>query len=125
MPVRLMLFWPPERLSEVIREFAHFRFWDFGFSKATAKEDVNYQWRFNGADIPGATRDQLLLPAVQASQAGVYQLIASNRYGIAATRPTSLTIIVPLADSLDATNLLWTNSTSGRLTWVRPGEHLA
>ena len=42
----------------------------------------NYQWRFNGTEIPDATNDVLSLENVQLSQAGVYSVIVSNAAGV-------------------------------------------
>ncbi len=42
---------------------------------------VTYQWRFNGADIPGATSQTLTLPVVRQDQAGLYSVVATNEGG--------------------------------------------
>ena len=49
--------------------------------KISGVQPMSYQWRFNGANISGATNDLLTLTNLQFSQAGSYQLIASNAYG--------------------------------------------
>ena len=56
-----------------------------------------YQWRFNGADIAGATGPTLVLPNVQPAQAGNYQVAVSNAAGTASSAEAVLTVIVPPA----------------------------
>ena len=46
-----------------------------------AAPPVTYQWRFNGAPLPGATNRTLVLSDVTADQAGYYSVVAANRYG--------------------------------------------
>jgi hypothetical protein len=50
-----------------------------------------FTWRFNGQLIPGATNSFLDLPSVSTNHAGIYEVIASNRYG-AATNTVTLTV---------------------------------
>jgi ELWxxDGT repeat protein len=62
------------------------------------------QWRFNGADIPGATNHNLALTNVQAEHAGVYSVVASNSLGVitqAATLAVLETVPVILAQPVD------------------------
>jgi alpha-tubulin suppressor-like RCC1 family protein len=49
--------------------------------QATGSPPLTYQWRFNGADLPGATDCVLPLENVQAAQAGLYSVVVANRYG--------------------------------------------
>lgn len=51
---------------------------------------ISYQWRFNGADIPGAETDTLTLSDITVEKGGEYELIASNQYGSA----TSIVAVV-------------------------------
>ena len=44
-----------------------------------------YQWRFNGADLPGATRSALILDRLRLDQDGYYYLVASNAFGTVAS----------------------------------------
>ncbi|MCX6952060.1 MAG: hypothetical protein NTV51_07820 [Verrucomicrobia bacterium] len=48
---------------------------------------VSYQWRRNGRALAGATTARLTLNAVTWAEAGVYQLVASNPVGPAASKP--------------------------------------
>jgi hypothetical protein len=55
---------------------------------------LGYQWRFNGADMPGQTGSILSLPAVQPSSAGDYTVVVSNVVGVVtSTPPAHLTVI--------------------------------
>jgi alpha-tubulin suppressor-like RCC1 family protein len=51
-----------------------------------------YQWRFNGADILGATQTALPLTNVQIGLSGNYILMITNAYGTALSSPISLTV---------------------------------
>ncbi len=48
---------------------------------ATSATPVAYQWRRNGAAIPGATAATLSLPRVQTADAGVYSVTVTNAAG--------------------------------------------
>jgi len=92
-------------------------------AKCSGVQPVYYQWQLNGTNIPGATNDTLLLtnnPSLQFGPirvlpTGVYQLIASNAYGVAASKYVKITTFIPLGTALNATNLNWT--TSGNAQW--------
>ncbi len=93
--------------------------------KCVGVQPVSYQWQFNGTNLPGATNDvlnvratnmivlQKLVPAPLTS--GIYQLIASNAYGVTASKYAQLSVIIPLNTALNATNLPWT--TGGNDPW--------
>ncbi|MBS0663841.1 MAG: immunoglobulin domain-containing protein [Verrucomicrobia bacterium] len=55
--------------------------------------DYNYQWYKDGAPIAGATRDQLMMPAMQATQTGQYQAQVSNGDAVVASEPGVLKVI--------------------------------
>ena len=50
----------------------------------------NYQWRFNGSSISGATLSAYALSSVQPASAGTYDVIVANNYGSV----TSLTAVL-------------------------------
>jgi hypothetical protein len=54
---------------------------------------LNYQWRLNGVDIPGATQSTLVLDGVSYSQAGFYNAVASNPFGEAISAKAFLNVI--------------------------------
>lgn len=67
------------------------------------------QWDRNGAPIPGATNAMHTLYNVQARDAGVYRLTATNAVGTAVSRGAVLTVIAgpALEEALDTTGLVW------------------
>jgi hypothetical protein len=54
-----------------------------------------YQWRFNGADIPGATGSSFTVASAQLTNGGGYSVVASNSLGAATSRVVKLTIVPP------------------------------
>ena len=102
-----------------------------GFAgKCAGVQPMSYQWRLNGTNLPAATNDTLTVSQKLAGgppppiPSGVYQLVASNAYGVAVSRPAKLAVVIPLGDALDATNLNWLSSGSapwfGQTNYVRP-----
>ncbi|MBI5775014.1 MAG: immunoglobulin domain-containing protein, partial [Verrucomicrobia bacterium] len=64
---------------------------------ATGSPAVSYQWRYNGADIPGATNANLTLPNAQDAHAGSYTVFISNTAGNILSDPAVLTVRYLLA----------------------------
>jgi hypothetical protein len=54
---------------------------------------LTYSWRFNGVEIPGENGPTLLLPAVQASQAGRYAVHSHTPRGTFVTPDAILTVL--------------------------------
>src|SRR6266850_3861759 len=66
------------------------------FSVAAAgTAPLSYQWKFNGANLSGATTMSLSLGNVQPSQAGAYSVRVSNSYGNAQSSTAQLTVNIP------------------------------
>src|SRR5207247_6763331 len=55
---------------------------------------LGFQWKFNGANLSGATNQALSLNNVQPSQAGSYSVRISNSYGSAQSSAAQLTVNV-------------------------------
>lgn len=55
----------------------------------------SFQWRFNGADIPGATRNYYVVPNVSAANVGTYQVLVSNLSGSVLSREAPLSFGTP------------------------------
>ncbi|MDB6112919.1 MAG: hypothetical protein JWR69_4669, partial [Pedosphaera sp.] len=56
-----------------------------------------YQWRFNGADILGATNATLLLDRVSLNQAGSYSVAVSNAFGVVSSAKAVLSVMQVVA----------------------------
>jgi arylsulfatase A-like enzyme len=69
---------------------------------ATGTPPLSYQWIFNSLAnrLPGATNDTLILPNVQASNAGLYRVVITNDAG--STQSVSARLTVLLLPSLTA-----------------------
>jgi hypothetical protein len=60
--------------------------------KATGS--VTYQWRFNGANIPGATGANLVLTNAQLPQSGAYDVVVADRIGSVTSAPAIVNVLV-------------------------------
>lgn len=56
-----------------------------------------YQWRFNGADIAGATQTTYTRPAAQTNHAGQYSVVVTNAFGSVTSAPAVLAVNFSLA----------------------------
>jgi uncharacterized delta-60 repeat protein len=65
------------------------------FVEATGTPPLLYQWRKNGANIPGATNSSYTITNVQVSDGGAYTVVVKNDYGVATTNPMLLIVEVP------------------------------
>ena len=66
---------------------------------------VDYQWKFNGTNLFGATSNPLILTNIQPNQAGVYSAIVSNVFGLV-TASNSTLVVIPLAIASQPESLL-------------------
>ena len=53
---------------------------------------LNYQWTFNGTNLPGATNPSLTISGAQAGNAGSYAVLVSNSYGATNSATVVLTV---------------------------------
>jgi uncharacterized delta-60 repeat protein len=67
---------------------------------------LQYQWRLNGTNLPGATNETYSLTNVQPTHNGTYSVLVSNSMG-AATSVSERLIVLDLADALDGPGLAW------------------
>src|SRR5919206_3455021 len=51
---------------------------------------ITFQWKFNGADIPGETGDSLLLTNVSSANEGQYSVVVTNSAGSVTSAPAEL-----------------------------------
>ncbi|MBN2505126.1 MAG: lamin tail domain-containing protein [Verrucomicrobia bacterium] len=56
---------------------------------------LRFQWRFNGASLPGATNATLTLSNVQQSHEGQYRVLAFNTAGSVSSSNASLHVLMP------------------------------
>jgi len=59
---------------------------------ASGTTPLSYQWRFNGANISGATASSYTRPNVQTGDAGAYSVVVSNDYGTVTSSAATLTV---------------------------------
>ena len=77
-----------------------------GFSvTATGSLPLNYQWRFNGTNISGATASDYTRLSAQAADAGSYAVVITNIAGAITSAVASLTVNVPPSISVPPQNL--------------------
>jgi len=57
---------------------------------------LNYQWRLNGTNIPGATNATFAISAVSSGDQGVYTVVVSNSSGGIESGGAYLTVFVPI-----------------------------
>ena len=60
---------------------------------ASGAEPFSYQWRRNGVNISKATNKVLVIPNIKVSQLGSYDVVVKNDYGIALSKPASISLI--------------------------------
>ena len=63
---------------------------------ANGPSPLSYQWRFNGADLAGASVSTLTLTNVQNAQAGDYSVVVANSFGSVTSAPVHLTVVTPV-----------------------------
>ena len=64
--------------------------------------NMGYQWKFDQADIAGATNSTLMINNVQAANAGSYAVRATNANGCAMTYSALLSVVSPLVNTPDS-----------------------
>ncbi len=61
---------------------------------AVGTQPIQYQWRLNGFNIPGATNACYTVPTAQIGQGGTYTVVVGNDLNAVATLPASLTLVL-------------------------------
>src|SRR5262249_42495576 len=83
-------------------------------ASAQGTPPITYQWQLNGTNIDGATNPNLTIKNVQFASEGNYVMYATSAFGTTNTPPAFVNV-VDFAESLNATNLVW--SSSGNQAW--------
>src|SRR5436189_2759158 len=69
---------------------------------------LRYQWRFQGANVSGATNTSLLIRNFQPTNAGNYTVVVSNSFGMVTSTVAVLTLRYQLSVSITGTgNVDW------------------
>lgn len=86
---------PPEVLPgypfDAVVDAGQYAYFYIGYAAAP---EPTFQWRFNGADIPGETNASLQFITSSLQQAGGYSVVLSNATGATTSRVAQLTITV-------------------------------
>jgi uncharacterized repeat protein (TIGR01451 family) len=67
---------------------------------------LSYQWTSNQINIGGATNSSLVLPNVQADQAGIYAVQVTNLFGSTPSSNALLTVVLPVTNCVTASSAL-------------------
>lgn len=73
---------------------------DFSVS-ATGDAPLNYQWRKESVELPGATDSVLTIPNAQVTDAGYYDVVITNDSGSATSTVAALTVNTAVPDSFN------------------------
>ena len=80
---------------------------------------LNYQWQFNGTNIPGATASSYTKSNVQSTDAGNYQVVITNSYGTVTSSVAAVTFgSQPLR--FNGNGLNWTLNQNGFYPYSTP-----
>jgi GH25 family lysozyme M1 (1,4-beta-N-acetylmuramidase) len=69
---------------------------------ATGLPTANFQWRFNGTNIVGATNDTYALAFVATTNVGNYSVVASNFMAAVSSTNAALSLVAPVAAQFSA-----------------------
>ena len=89
------------------------------FAPSIGRSPLNYQWYFNGTNISGARRSNLILDNVQSANAGNYFVVVSNSFGSVTSAVVTLAVNYPpviISQPSDQTVLVGGQATFALLT---------
>ena len=79
---------------------------------------ISYQWLLDGAPMPGAVTNRLVVTNIQKSNAGDYTIVATYAFGSATSQVATLKI-VPF-NSIYCFGFSWTDTGGNGCTWSAP-----
>ncbi len=86
---------------------------------AASGTNLSFQWRFNGAAIAGATGTNLVLPNIQATNAGIFSVVVANAGGAASGAVRVEVQLAPLITRQPISRVLPLGSTAAFTVTVR------
>src|SRR5262249_52286802 len=105
------------------------------FSVLAGGGQLSFQWRFNGTNLTGSTNSVLLLTNVQSADAGQYDIIITNGFGMTLSDPAWLVMAPPLISlqpqsqtNFTGTSVTFTLTVTGdaplSFQWLKDGRRL-
>ena len=88
---------------------------------ATGTAPLSYQWRKDGAAIPGATNGTLTLSGVQSTDAGSYTVVITNSAGSTTSNAATLTVNVAAAINTQPASQAVNSGTTATFTVAATG----
>jgi hypothetical protein len=93
-PLSVVVTGTPPTITSQPQNVSVYQYNSAGFSVGeTGDAPFGFQWRFNGANLSGATDSSYNIASVQPSQAGSYSVIVTNAFGSATSANALLTFI--------------------------------
>jgi hypothetical protein len=80
--------------------------------QAASATNLTYQWYFQGAPIPTATKSALTISHVQSGQVGLYYVVVANATGPAQSEPASVQIGLAQGEAITSTENKFVNTTN-------------
>jgi Lysophospholipase L1 and related esterases len=115
--VAVLTVWVPPSIASQAQSRTNVVGTSAGFAvSVSGTAPFSYQWRYNGANVAGATTGTLTIGNVQISDAGNYSVIITNVAGSVTSGVAVLTVLVPPAITTQpqsCTNVLGTTAVFG------------
>ena len=83
---------------------------------ASGTAPFDYQWYFDGAELPGQTNSNLSIGAAYLTNAGCYSVVVTNPYGAVTSSVATLTVLVITGEPVSQTGAVGTDLTLNVVT---------